>query len=308
MTSYFNILRPINCLIVGLTQYLTYYVVIVPGIGVTSLNIYTLSFLVLATVLLTGSGYVINDIIDEQIDRINKGNKRFVGVKLSVHNAWGYYYFLLILGFGLSLMVAYSCDEIGLIWIYPFMVGVLYLYSKYGKARAIWGNLMVSLFTAFVPGILLLAERQSIYIAFLQESTDVYLLLICMGAYMLFAFLSNLTRELIKDIEDIKGDRSVGLRTLPIVIGIRQSRMIALVYSVCILLFLFFFNGLFIHFEKTQAWLITSLVLLPMNLFIILKISKAKERSEFSCISNQLKVFMVLGLVSMLSISHFLYS
>ena len=308
MSPYIKILRPSNCLIVGLTQFLVYFLLFLPIIEVPSLNNLTLFALILATMLVTASGFVINDIIDRDLDAINKSDKKLVGAFINLSSAWRYYYLLIGIGFMLSLFVAYSCGELGLIWLYPLMVLLLWMYSQYWKGRAVIGNLVVSLFTAFVPGLLLVAERKAINQAIMDERSGIYYFLISVTTYMLFAFLSNLTRELIKDIEDVEGDRMVGHRTLPVVVGVRKSKMVAMVYASCILIILFFCNIFFVQFSITLAWIITSIVLIPINAFILFKIYKASERSDFSFVSNQLKLFMVLGLVSILTISHYLYS
>ena len=103
----------------------------------------------------------------------------------------------------------------------------MWWYAVRLKCTPFWGNFFVALFCAGVAGILLFAER-SPYQTFsieapgpAKETTWIFI------AYLGFAFLSTLFREIIKDIEDKEGDQKAGCRTLPIVLGTGPAKGVA---------------------------------------------------------------------------------
>lgn len=301
--AYIKILRPINLLIISISQLLLYYFVFLPFIDRSNLSGIYIYLLVIDTVLIAAAGYVINDIIDYKADSLNKPHKLYIGAEISLTASKIYYFGLVLTGFLLASFLAYKVDEVPLIGIYPLMTILLFVYSKYWKGRPLLGNLVVSLFTVFVSGILMVAERSSIIELLQSHERNGFLFLFVIFGYMTFAFLTSMMRELVKDIEDIDGDKILGYKTLPILIGGKRSKNIASVYSFSIVLLLSFVGVLFVKISFLIGSLVIFLLLIPQSIFILYLCSKASKKSDFTKISKQVKVLMVLGLFAIVFLS-----
>ena len=213
MKPILRLVRFPNLVIVVLTQYLLQYAILKPAIHplgmMPVLPHFEFFLLVLSTVLIAAGGYVINDIEDIEIDKLNKPEKkRIVGRVYSLKTSWLIYWFCTILGFLISLYLAFYVKNIVQLMIYPVAVGLLFAYSRWFKKQVLIGNLVVSFFCAFVAWVVFYAQNlSSIFTIFLKTHWLDSVRLTFMG-YAAFAFFSTLFREIVKDIEDAEGDRA----------------------------------------------------------------------------------------------------
>jgi len=122
-------------------------------------------------------------------------------------------------------------------------------------------------------------------------------------AYALFAFLVSLFREIVKDMEDWEGDEKYGCRTLPLVIGLPKTRIVAACLMVVNMLLLSY--GMLIlyrlHF-MWSFWYFLFLVQLPV-IYLIYTLLRAKDKSDYSFASTLTKLVMLTGILSMQVIS-----
>ena len=113
--------------------------------------------------------------------------------------------------------------------------------------------------------------------------------------FSLFAFITSLAREIIKDMEDLKGDNTFGCKTLPIILGIRKTK--AVVYFLLAL-----FSSLVITLNAiyTQMPFYYFLIFLfaPLGIFLFVLV-RADTKRDFYMLSQWCKVIMVLGIISM---------
>lgn len=303
---YINSIRPVNLLIVALTQFLLYYIVILPSFEYAEvdrlLNPTLLLLLVLDTMLIAASGYVINDIIDEKSDQIN--NKLKAGYAPKKAKVW--YIILVLLSMLITLYVAYKIDNLPLFFINPFAILLLYLYSKYFKSTALLGNLVVAIFCAFVPGILWFAEREA-YLSYLE--TDVFdLLTKNLVGFMIFGFLATMYREIVKDIEDIDGDKLAHYKTLPVQWGIDRAKIVALFFGfVFLFAALLWCNSTFQDNHFALTILFVSIVILP-SIYSLHKLFKANTSSDYKHISTSIKIIMLTGLIYLLILFFYEFS
>lgn len=181
----------------------------------------------LVTVLIAAGGYLINDYFDFESDLINEKKHR-----LDSKTAYLLYYALIVFaGFSLSLYIAMSIGKVLLATIYLIAVAAMYLYSAIWKKKVLIGNIVVALFSAFVVAILIYAEKAYLF-GGEGESTTI---LSEMVVYCVFAFLISMVREIVKDMEDIKGDEMAGYNTLPLVHGMSLSRYAAIGFGLLLL-------------------------------------------------------------------------
>jgi 4-hydroxybenzoate polyprenyltransferase len=295
-SPFIKIIRPINLIIVGITQYLLYYGIISQYTVVHDRNPILFALFVIDTLIITASGYVINDIFDKDIDTTNKPSKSYIPHPISLPKAYKYYITLVFLGFLIAAYIALKINNLPYLLIYPLAIGLLYLYSSYLKSTVLWGNILISLYIASVPGILLVYDQ-----TWVQSSDQSVIIYYLFGANMILSFLTNLSREIIKDIEDIEGDAMAGVTTLPIKYGVSLSKKISIgAMTACMLILIWpmICNSLD---QKINLW-IGSLLL--FNSYIILKlILTSSDKQSFTKISTYHKIYMVMGLCAFIYIS-----
>lgn len=315
MTPFLRLIRLPNLLIVALTQYLLQYIILVPELSRLGqppvLPRFEFSLLVFSTVLIAASGYIINDIEDVEIDRINKPeHKRIVGRVYPLSMSWLFYWTLVILGFGISLYLALFINDFVQLAIYPVAVLLLWAYSRWFKRQFLIGNLVVAAFCGFVAWVVFYAQSLSVlnirtysFTTFLNFTENSLLeqsdtVRMAFMGYAVLAFASTLFREIVKDLEDAQGDAAMNCRTLPVVLGVSQGRNIAfLVGSFFLLLVLFFSWILRGSFLKILILNIT--ISLPI-LYVLFLLWRAQEKKDFARVSKLAKLIMLSGLIFIL--------
>ncbi len=298
--AYLNLIRPKNLLIVAFTQLFFQYVIIVPVFRAAGLSLalspLNLGLLILCTLLITAGGNIINDYYDLAVDKYN--NRRSSSALLDSSDIFKFYIVVVFLGAAIALYVAYEIANLSLFWIYPAAVTTLFLYSYRLKHIPLLGNIIVSLFTALVIYILLFAEKASISELGKGNNSEYDVLIYCCYGFMIFAFLSNLIREIIKDLEDKEGDEKYGSRTLPIVIGDKWAK------NICYFLLTILIIGLGIwpqldiptNFYGANKIYIRAVLTLPV-FYAFGSIYKAESKQQYHEISQLLKLYMILGLL-----------
>lgn len=301
---YVNVLRPKNLLIIVLTMSILQYGVIDPLAGGNlALSFPVFILFVLVTIILAGSANLINDIVDHETDLINKPGKTYVGNSISISGARHYYRFLIVSGFILAIIVGIQSRQWYNLWIYPLVARALYLYSHSWKGKVLWGNIVVSLFVAWVWGILFYAQW-SANMAGISVHTGSILFEICI-AYFVFAFLINLIREIIKDMEDIEGDKSAGIKTLPIYAGIQKTKsyVVGTIFLFVMIFTIWLFaSELTLQYEVRFYHII--FIIMPLVLAIT-HVLKAHEKKNYSFLSMLLKLVMLFALGGLLIISKY---
>ncbi len=296
--AYLKLIRAKNLLIVAITQYLLQFLVVYPyhveSGSQPVLDLFHFSLLVLATVLVAVGGYIINDLKDIEIDKINKPETRVIGKKISEINAKWLYWISIAVGSLISIYMAFWVERPLWFLLFPIAVFMLWSYSVYFKKSYLVGNIIVSFFAAGVAGIVLFPEVFSFALTEINQKT-VFLIGIFLG-YIFFAFSSTMMREIVKDIEDLEGDRAEGAKTFPIVEGVKKSKILAGVWGGILAVGLSFFLWiLFNQGHYLPLFFGIFLVLIPI-LISIFKIYKSQAVSDFHQASQIIKVIMLAGL------------
>ncbi|MEL7162726.1 MAG: UbiA family prenyltransferase, partial [Bacteroidota bacterium] len=251
--------------------------------------------LCLVTLLITASGYLINDLQDVKTDNINRPGTNPVA-KLGRDTVIWFYAVTLLGGFLVSQLLAYRLDEKHLLWIFPVAIGILSVYSTGMKRIPVLGNLLVALYCAGVPGILVLAERRAIgELLAVNPSLGVSTLRIC-TLFMAFAFVATLLRELVKDLEDLRGDKAVGRRTIPVMWGVSTSRKLGIVLGLMVIFAIL--SPIFLGwpaFLEPPMMACIGLLLLGL-IYILYQLNRAQAVPDYHRLSTQLKLFLLGGL------------
>ena len=250
--NYIKLIRPLNLIIIIVTMYMFRYTLVAAAPYRTFYITNVLSeiqflFLVLATVFIAAGGYVINDIFDVDIDIVNRPTKVLIGDKISETQAYNLYKILCVLGILFTLILAYTTRNFRLSTLPIIIMVILNFYAHTFKKQLIVGNFMISLCASFTILLIGLFESSSSQ----GSSNDFYIrsgIAIAAVMYSLFAFLTTFLREIIKDMEDQKGDELYGARTIPIVFGAKGAKIFA--YAICFIL-LGLFTSLIWFIEST---------------------------------------------------------
>jgi 4-hydroxybenzoate polyprenyltransferase len=180
---------------------------------------------------------------------------------------------------------------------------LLWVYSTTFKRQLLIGNLVISALTAWVILVLLVAELPGWWTGELVNDTEKSTVarLSRIGVlYAAFAFILSLVREVVKDMEDMEGDRKEGCRTMPIEWGIQASKVFAGVWLVVLIVTLIITQVYVLQFGW---WLSASYILLfviiPL-IFIFKKLPPAATTADFARLSKMLKWVMLLGILSMM--------
>jgi 4-hydroxybenzoate polyprenyltransferase len=260
-----------NLVIIGLAQYFTAGFLIDKSL-VLDVRLFLLSC---STVLIAAAGYIINDYYDVKIDFINKPERVVIGRSIARRYAILFHVALSCLGI---LIGAYLSLKVGALNI--ISVFLLWLYSNNLKRLPLIGNITVALLTAL-----------AIYMVEVYFKTGNSLILI----YASFAFFMTLIREIIKDMEDLKGDNTFGCKTLPIIWGLRKTKIIIyiilVIFSITVLLLNQFYVGLPIYYFLICLFI-------PL-LILTLRLIRADRMKDFAWLSTFSKLIMLLGILSM---------
>lgn len=307
-SAFFRLIRWPNLIFIALTQILFYYCIIIPALppGYDQLK-YKLTtpvfyILVAASVLIAAAGYIINDYFDLNIDQVNKPDK--IIVQKIINRRWAIFLhlFLTLSGLILSLYVSLKTSLV-IIMANLVCAFLLWVYSTTFKRKLLSGNIIISGLTAWTVLVLYIAVNT---IFTLQPHLNTGIqpgmqrIYKFAALYAGFAFIISLIREVIKDIEDMNGDRRYDCKTMPIVWGVQVSKVFVGVWLVVLIGALFI-----VQFYVLQiGWWISSLyvlllVIVPL-LYILQQFYKAQTPSQYHRISSLVKFAMLTGILSML--------
>lgn len=271
ITSFLQLTRIWNLLIIALAQYFT-AVYLVSPVTVRNPRLFLLS---ISTLLIAAAGYIINDYYDVKIDFINKPDRVVVGRSIARRNALFLHGIFSGMGIVIGLYLSLWIGAVNL-----FSVFLLWFYSNTLKRKPFIGNFAVALLT----GLSILIVDALFY----PHHSLIWI-------YALFAFFMTLVREIVKDMEDLKGDNTFGCKTLPILWGIRRTK--GVIFAILIL-----FVALVLSLNRTHVQL--PLYYFVLFLFVPLSLLaywllRADTKREFTWISTFCKLILVLGIISM---------
>ncbi len=267
MNPYLEIIRPGNAILALISILL---MAIITGV-------FTSPVLVACIVvfLATAYGNVVNDYFDHKIDAINKPERPIPSGRISLKNAGYYALALALLGNILAFLLLGLLPEL----IVLISTLLMFYYAHTLKKKLLIGNFLISFLTglSFIfGGIVVGATIPSIYLGF-------------------YAFLTSMMREIVKDMEDVKGDRLEGAHTLPIAYGMKTSSFLAASFMIfaSITSPILYFMGIL------TIWFLP-ILFVAIIIFLSAAISILKDRSSENAqkISKRVKIGMMITLIS----------
>lgn len=227
--------------------------------------------------LVAASGNIINDIFDIEIDKINKPNRILAKGILSKKVAFIFY----ILFNFLAIIISIFLGKISLL-IVIVTISLLFLYSYKLKKIPLIGNFVIAILTAlaFIFGGTVVHNINNVIIP------------------ALFAFLINLIREIVKDMEDVLGDEKQNVLTFPLRYGVKKTKIIISILTILLIfstLIIFIFN-----IYKIDFFIFVMLFVNPLMIYILKSIYNDDSIKNLSRVSSLLKLNMVFGLIAII--------
>jgi 4-hydroxybenzoate polyprenyltransferase len=303
LKAFLRLIRLPNLVIIATTQYFIRWFVLKPLLGVSGFQVQMGTFqfvcLVLSTVSLAASGYIINDYFDRKIDMVNRPGKVIVGRWITIRYAMFFHIVFTIAGILLGAFVAFSIGFLSLTMLFLFVSVVLMFYSTTFKRQLLVGNILISLLVGIVPLLVLLFEfpllvkKYKLYI--LATGVDFHFLIFWVGSYAIFAFIINLIREVVKDMEDYEGDFVFGRQTIPIMWGMKVSKIIVaslILLSITPILYLLTY-----HLADPISLIYISLAIILPLVIIATGVFFANSKKHYNYLSQVIKLVMLTGLL-----------
>src|SRR5690606_23524311 len=262
-----------------------------------SLNTLGIILLIIATVCIAAAGNIINDINDIETDSINKPNKIIVGKSISEKTAYNLFIILNVIGVGIGYYLSNAVGRSGFFSLFVIISILLYIYSTYLKQLFLIGNITIAVLVSL--SILIVGVFELIPNITEQNQTLQLLYFKTILNYGYMAFILNLIREIAKDVEDIEGDTKAGMNTLPIYIGKEKTKYVLFVLSLVTLLIIGFYVIDSLYKNQVAVAYFLIFIIGPLT-YLCIKIVSAKTKTDYTHISNILKLIMLFGMLSLL--------
>jgi 4-hydroxybenzoate polyprenyltransferase len=306
LAAFFRLMRWPNLVFIIVTQLLFYFCVYIPLLKEQPQQKFSILFflLIFSSVCIAAAGYIINDYFDIRIDAINKPERVIINKFIKRRWAIVWHWILSATGVLISVYISYKTKVWPIVFINLLCVFALWFYSTTFKKKLLVGNLMIAALTTWVILVVYLFAGADLFslkgFAANAESFNVRRFFKFTLLYACFAFITTLIREVIKDLEDMEGDRMYDCNTMPIAWGVPATKVFVAVWIVVTIAALAIVQ---LYAWQSGWWLaalyILLLVMLPA-LFLIKKLAKANASSDYHTLSNIIKLIMLFGILSML--------
>jgi len=272
MKEYIEVIRPVNCFMFFFAGLFSCYVALKT---IDAFIDYRVLMASISLFFISAGGHAINDYFDVKVDKINRPKKALVSGEIKLNNVLIFSIILFFIAIIISCLINLRALSLSL-----FMSILLVFYGKYSKMIKSLGNIIISSVVSLIL----------VYIIFITDRIFPLIWII------LPVFFVNMSREIAKDIEDVKGDRLISKSSLPLKLGIKVSSMISILFF--IIAFVLACIPYFFNVFNYQYFLI-----LLISLILLLYTSKnflKQPQKNANIYQKSLKVWMILGLIAIL--------
>jgi len=258
--------------------------------------------LVLATMSIAAGGYIINNIFDVETDTENKPENVIVGKFISETKAYNLYIGFTVIGVAIGFYLSNVIDKPSFASIFIIIAATLYFYATSLKQSLLIGNIIVALLLSISVIIIGIFDLYPVTNG--ENRAVMGLLFGILLDYAIFAFIINFIREIVKDLQDVKGDSNQGMNTFPIAFGTKNTTKLVFGLSFIPIICIVYY----IHYYLFTADLLFATVyglvfILAPLLYFTTKIWSAKNQKDFHHLSTVLKWILFFGLLSIVVIS-----
>jgi len=308
--AFLKLIRFQNLLIIAVTQYMMRLFILEPILAMNGfepqLDHLHFFLLVFSSITITAAGYVINDYFDMKTDLLNRPDTVIVGMRIT--RRWAMFIHIALNSAGIltGIYLSWYVGMLGFGIVYILAAGLLWFYSTTYKRQFLIGNLIVSIFTAVVPFVVIVFEVPLLNREYgeilIARGMNFNNILAWVGGFSFFAFLATLIREIIKDVEDFEGDAAYGRNTLPIVLGIRLTRILVIVLILFLVFSLVYVYVTYLSRKPggeidllSLLWF--GLMLVLPFLYLVFRLIAARDKKDYHLCSNLTKLIMLAGIL-----------
>ncbi|HBD26051.1 geranylgeranylglycerol-phosphate geranylgeranyltransferase [Flavobacterium sp.] len=293
--KYLKLIRYQNLLMLAFMQLVFRYLFLKQSYVDLALTDFNYILLVIATVCIAAGGYVINNIMDQDTDEIAKPQNRVVGVSITETVAYNWYIGLTIVGVGIGFYLSNVIYKPTFASMFILVATLLYMYATSFKQIPVLGNVVVALMLStsiIIIGLFDILPAIDVDNRFrMKEAFDILM------HYAIFAFIINLIREIVKDMEDMDGDYQSGINSLPIAIGVQKTKIIVGVLTIIsISILAYYVNSNLFELDYVVYYAMV-LIVGPLIYFGV-KLMNAANKKEFHHLSLVLKIILFFGILS----------
>ena len=281
IVSMLSVVRGYNIAIIVLAQYLSAIFILAPE-KKRALDIildFNLFIIVIVSSLTIASGYIINNFYDSEKDLINRPNKSQLDRLVSQKTKLKVYFTVNFIVFLLAFFVSFRA-----VIFFSTYIFLIWFYSHKLKKMSVIGNLTAA-FLAVLPFFAILLYYKNIYPQIFAHAT--------------FLFLLLLIREMIKDLENIKGDIANDYQTIPVMFGENFSKKIITLLTVLTIVPIYFLVEIF-EVGYMDIYFYVSLIVL---IFFLQKLWKSNSKPDYLKLHNILKFLVVSGVFCIILIN-----
>jgi 4-hydroxybenzoate polyprenyltransferase len=301
--KYLKLIRYQNLLLLAFMQFIFRYGFLKWQNVPLSLADWQYALLVLSTILIAAGGYVINNIFDQDTDTYNKPDEVIVGKKITETVAYNIYLALNFTGVGIGFYLSNVIMKPGFATLFILIAATLYLYASSLKQILLVGNVIVALLLSF--SVIIIGIFDLYPATYEGNQREMATLFSILSDYAIFAFILNFIREIVKDLEDVKGDYNQGMNTLPIALGVGRTTKVVFGLSILpILILLYYTNSYFVANNLFLMTIYTLLFVVGPLLYFTIKIWSAKTKKDFHHLSTILKIVIFFGVISIAVVSY----
>lgn len=295
--NFLKLIRYQNLIMLAIMQLVFHYGFLKMQDMPLALNDWQYLILVLSTVCIAAGGYLINNVFDKATDEINKPDDVVVNKGISEAMAYNIYIALNVIGVGAGFYLSNVIGKPGFALLFIVISGTLYLYANGLKQSLLIGNVIVALLLSL--SIIIVGIFDLLPMITPENQAGMGLLFEILLDYAVFAFVINFIREIVKDLEDVKGDYNQGMNTLPIALGVERTARIVFGLSFLPLgLIVFYINENLFSNDLYYATAYGLVLILAPLLYFTIKIFSAKKQKDFHHLSNVLKFVIFFGILS----------
>lgn len=267
--------------------------------------------LVFSTMMIAAAGNMINDYFDVKADRVNRPDRLIVTKYIKPRRVILWHWILNFIAFSIACYLSWRYETFWYVFIHLFSINALWFYSMYFKRKFLSGNLLIALLTALVPllsGFHFLEvthafSRNPYHLpsSWTQQNASWFdesmLPLFFVLFFAAFAFALNLVREIVKDVEDMEGDKLLRAKTMPLVLGVAKTRWIcvALVAAIIIAATPFIIEGYVLYSQNFMRFMGPALLIVALLLFGIVQLLLSTEKQALKRTDFAIKLAMIIG-------------
>ncbi|WP_456376555.1 geranylgeranylglycerol-phosphate geranylgeranyltransferase [Lutibacter sp.] len=281
MLSLFSVVRGYNILLIVTAQYLASIFIFSPEKSLRyvllDVNLY---FIVLSTICVIASGYIINNFYDSETDKINRPIKSKIDAIVSQKNKLRFYFLLNFIGVAIAFLVSWRAALFFSVYIF-----LIWFYSHKLKKYPLTG-----LFSAAILAIL---PFFAVFVYYKNFSEIIF-------THAAFLFFILLIRELIKDLERIKGDFIQNYQTIAVKYG-EYFTKILISFLVVLTLNPIYFLLKYPEIGGMRYFFYTSIVVL---FIFVISLWFSNSKRNYMLLHLILKLLIIIGVLSLALIDY----